>query len=214
MTTTKTTSLSLTAYAEAVATAAAVFGAPLEQADLAAIRLPVESGPLAAWAKIDTLRPGLDSAVRTVRELVDPAEAVSLLNAAFCRLFLGSGGPMSAPPYESAYVGSGRLYQAPAGEMALLLRRRGRIPAKDFPEAPDHLVIELALFGESLELAAVSANDDDIETAQVLLERLRGWVPDFAAACQTHDTSGFYAAAAGVLELLLNQSIPGTTHAA
>jgi TorA-specific chaperone len=204
----------MTAFAEAFATIAAVFGGPLEEADLAAIRLPVQSGALAPLARIDALRPGVEAAAATIRDLADPANAVSLLNSAFCRLFLGSGGPMSAPPYESAYRGSGRLYQEPAGEMALLLQRRGRRTSKDFPEAPDHLVIELALLGEALELAAASDNVEDAETAQVLLRRLRGWVPDFVAACQMHDTTDFYAAAAGVLELLLNQSIPGTTHAA
>jgi TorA-specific chaperone len=127
---------------------------------------------------------------------------------------MGSGGPTSAPPYESANLGSGRLYQVPAGEMALLLRRRGRRPAPDFPEAPDHLVIELALLAEALEFAATTGNVDDTETVNVLLTRLRGWVPDFVAACQTHDGTGFYAALAGVLELLLNLPVPGTTRAA
>ncbi|MDF3810317.1 MULTISPECIES: molecular chaperone TorD family protein [Rhodopseudomonas] len=211
MTTTQSASLPLTAYAEAIATVTALFGAPLEQSDLAALRLlPANSGPLAALAGIDALRPGVETAVKAVCDLPDIAQAESVLNTAFCRLFLGSGGPMSAPPYESAYQGSGRLYQEPAGEMALLLRRRGRGPAEDFPEAPDHLVIELSLLSEALELAAASGNVDDTEVANELLARLRRWVPDFAAACQMHDTTGFYAASAGVLERLLNLPILGT----
>jgi len=198
--------LPVPSFAEAFSTAAALFGAPLEQPDLAAIRLPVSAGALAPLAAIDALRPGVEAAAAAV-EALDPAAAVPLLNAAFCRLFLGSGGPMSAPPYESAYQGSGRLYQEPAGEMALLLQRRGRRTAADFPEAPDHLVVELALLSEALALAAASGNVDDTETAQLLLVRLRRWVPDFVAACRMHDATGFYGAIAGVLELLLNQPI-------
>ncbi|ABD87433.1 molecular chaperone TorD family protein [Rhodopseudomonas palustris] len=213
MTTLTSASLPVTAFAEAINTIAALFGAPLEQAVLAEIRLPVMAGALAPLARIDALRPGVETAAAVVRDL-DPAQAESLLNVAFCRLFLGSGGPMSAPPYESAYQGSGRLYQEPAGEMALLLQRRGRRTAEDFPEAPDHLVIELALLSEALEFAASSGNVDDGETVTMLLTRLRGWVPDFVAACQTHDSSGFYAAVAGVLDLLLNLPIPGIASAA
>ncbi|HEY0328016.1 MAG TPA: molecular chaperone TorD family protein [Rhodopseudomonas sp.] len=206
-------SLPVAAFAEAINTLAALFGAPLEQPVLAEVCLPVAVGALAPLARIAALRPGVETAAAAARGL-DPVRAESLLNAAFCRLFLGSGGPTSAPPYESAYQGSGRLFQEPAGEMALLLQRRGRRTAADFPEAPDHLVIELALLSEALEFAAASHNADDTETVNVLLTRLRGWVPDFVAACQTHDASGFYAAIAGVLELLLNLPFPGMARAA
>jgi len=213
MTLLTTEALPVRAFAEAINTVAALFGAPLEQPILAEIRLPVADGPLAPLAQIAALRPGIETAVAVASER-DAEHTETLFNVAFCRLFMGAGGPMSAPPYESAYQGSGRLYQEPAGEMALLLRRRGRTPADDFPEAPDHLVIELALLSEALEFAAASGNADDIETVNVLLARLRGWVPEFVAACQTHDTSGFYAAIAGVLELLLNLPIPAMARAA
>lgn len=199
-----------TPLAEAISTVAALFGAPLAKSDLIEILRSPDASALAPLARFDSVRPVIAPALAAINE-IDPDDAVSLLNRTFCRLFLGAGGPMSAPPYESAYQGSGRLYQEPAGEMTLLLQRRGRCIVEGFREPADHLVIELTLLSEALDLAATTGNAEDIETAQLLLVRLRRWVPDFTAACQTHDSIGFYAAIAMSLERLLNEVTPETT---
>ncbi|MGQ9369977.1 molecular chaperone TorD family protein [Azospirillum sp. ST 5-10] len=191
--------LAAAVMADAVAVLAALFGAPLDERDVAAVRRPVDRGALAPLAAVPVLRPGVEEAAAIVRRLGDTPVAVSRLNREFCRLFLGAGGRMTAAPYESAYRGSGRLYQEPAGEMAALLRRRDRRAADGFPEAPDHLVIELALLEDALRLPGA----EDTATAEALLARLRRWVPAFAAACRLHDGTGFYAEAAGVLAALL-----------
>lgn len=198
------------AFADAIRLFAALFGAPLDGRDIEAIRQPLEQGALAPFAQIDALRPGAGETAALVHAFGDTEAAVARLNRSYCLLFLGAGGPATAAPYESAYMGSGRLYQEPAGEMAALLQRRGRRPAEDFPEAPDHLVIELALLEETLGLAAAADDSDAMATAEALLARLRRWVPGFAASCRTHDTTGFYAGIAGLLDRLLNGSDPET----
>lgn len=196
--------------AEAVATAAALFGAPLDARDIEALRQPVPRGALAPIAATGGLEAEIEAAVAVLHGLGEAEAAVPALNRAFCLLFLGAGGPSAAAPYESAYQGNGRLYQEPAAEMAALLDRRGRRPAPDFPEAPDHLAIELALLEEALR--GVAAGDDPLAdaTAAALLTRLRRWVPAFAAACRAHDPSGFYAAAAVLLDRLLRHGFADT----
>lgn len=197
--------------AEAVATAAALFGAPLDARDIEALRQPVPRGALAPIAATGGLEAEIEAAVAVLHGLGEVEAAVPALNRAFCLLFLGAGGPSAAAPYESAYQGNGRLFQEPAAEMAALLDRRGRRPAPDFPEAPDHLAIELALLEEALR--GVADGDDPLAdaTAAALLTRLRRWVPAFAAACRANDPSGFYAAAAVLLDRLLRHGFTDTT---
>ncbi|WP_372399672.1 molecular chaperone TorD family protein [Azospirillum sp. HJ39] len=188
--------------AEAVATAAALFGAPLDARDIEALDRPLPQGALAPIAAAGGLEAETAAAIAALHALGDAGAAVPALNRAFCLLFLGAGGPRSAAPYESAYRGNGRLFQEPAAEMAALLDRLGRRPAPDFPEAPDHLVIELALLEETLRGAA-DGDPQAAATAGALLARLRRWVPAFAAACRANDPTGFYAAAAVLLDRLL-----------
>jgi len=207
---------SIKAVTEAFGLFAALFGAPLEKADIEAIRQPIDAGGLAALARIATFRSDVATLTAIVRGLGDAETALVQLNRAFCLLFLGAGGIHGAAPYESAYRCSGRLYQEPAGEMMVLLAQRGRQPAEGFPEAPDHLVIELALLEEALAPESGSPSDDDAATAKALIARLRHWVPDFAAACRAHDPTGFYAGAADLLVRLLGQDIDvrGSPHSA
>ncbi|OCW56366.1 molecular chaperone TorD family protein [Hoeflea olei] len=195
-------------YADAVATLSGLFGTPLELEDLEAMALPAENGPLGLLARIPLLQDDVAKLIAIARDFGSPKAGVIELNKAFCRLFLGAGGPMSAPPYESAYLGSGRLFQAPAGEMAKLLREQCLQPVEGFPEAPDHLVVELSLLEESLRLAGVSEDKADIATVRSLHERLKSWVPAFEKACGDFDRTGFYACAARLLGRLLNEPLP------
>ena len=117
------------------------------------------------------------------------------LAMAFTQLFDGIGGSRTVPPYESAYVdGSGRLFQAPAGELEKLLRQWSVSTATAFREPPDHLSIELAL------LARLIRDGTGYQQRAALFdEHLMVWAPIFADRCQEYDRTGFFAGAAEVL---------------
>ncbi|SKA31870.1 molecular chaperone TorD family protein [Consotaella salsifontis] len=200
-------SVSAPVYADAIRLCARLFGSPLELADVEAILRPEESGVLKPLIRIEGLSREVEAMAAALVALGPSQKAEIALNRAFCQLFMGLGGPKSAAPYESAYRGSGRLYQEPAGEMALLLRQQGMETTTDFPEAPDHLVVELALFDDALRLGAVSGDESDMATAEGLRERMEGWVPAFAQSCRDHDRTGFYASAASLLAALLARTV-------
>ncbi len=180
----------LPATTEICAAFADLFADPLQAGDIEALRADDALGrlaPLAGW-------PGCGEPWQRARAALAAAggteAAVSTLNAAFCRLFLGVGGPaQSAPPYQSAYVGTGRLFAEPETEMAAMLARHGLVVQDN--EAADHLAVEL------LALSALLAAGDP--EAAALHARIAGWLPDFAAACAAGDASGFYAALAALL---------------
>lgn len=195
-------------YADAVATLSGLFGTPLELEDLEAMTLPADQGPLAMLSRIPLLEDDVAELVAIARGFGTAKAGVTELNKAFCLLFLGAGGPMSAPPYESAYYGNGRLFQEPAGEMAKLLRQRSMQPIAEFPEAPDHLVIELSLLEETLRLAAVTEEQGDIDIVMSLHQRLQGWIPAFEKACTDFDKTGFYSGATRILNRLLKETVP------
>jgi TorA specific chaperone len=128
------------------------------------------------------------------------AAAVALkLAAAFTQLFDGVGGAKTVPPYESAHVcASGRLFQAPAGDMEKLLRQSDLSTNAAFREPPDHLSVELAL------LARLIRHGTSHQAQAALLDdHLLVWVPDFADRCRESDRTGFYAGAAQVLTAFL-----------
>lgn len=111
-------------------------------------------------------------------------------------LFAGLGGPATVSPYESAYSGDGRLFQAPVSEMADLLRRHGVHVSQAWSEAPDHLAVELTLIARLL----AGGHGDGADLAG----RLRRWLPAFAEQCAARDSSGFWSGAAQVLVALLS----------
>ena len=121
------------------------------------------------------------------------------LAAAFTELFDGVGGSKTVSLYESAHVSrSGRLFQAPSGDMERLLRQSDLSTDDAFREPPDHLSIELAL------LARLIRDDEDPQAQTALLDdHLLVWVPDFADRCRECDRTGFYAGAAQVLAAFL-----------
>jgi TorA-specific chaperone len=121
------------------------------------------------------------------------------LSVAFTQLFDGVGGCKTAALYESAHVcASGRLFQAPADDMARLLRQLDVSVDDGFREPPDHLSIELAL------LARLMRHDADTQAQAALLDgHLLVWVPMFADRCRECDRTGFYAGAAQLLMAFL-----------
>jgi len=179
--------------ADIFAAFADIFAAPLEAAGIAALR---DDGRLGGLAPLSD-QPLAQRALDVLAGFDDAAEATSELNAAFCCLFLGAGGPHgNAPPYESAYAGHGRLFGEPTAEMTKMLAAHGLGVAEGCCEPPDHLAIELAL------LAALLAGPGPAAAAAVR-DRLLGWVPGFAARCAEADTTGFYAALAALLHAFL-----------
>jgi TorA specific chaperone len=121
------------------------------------------------------------------------------LAAAFTQLFDGVGGSKMVSLYESAHVSvSGRLFQAPAGDMEKLLRQSDMSTDAAFREPPDHLSIELAL------LARLIRHGTGRQAQTELLDdHLLVWVPAFADRCRECDRTGFYAGAAQVLTAFL-----------
>ena len=201
-----TVGLPPSSFLDAVTVLTTIFGAPLERGDIEALRQPPEEGPFATLSSVPALAPSVDALLATIREFGDTAQTESRLNREFCLLFLGAGGPRSAPPYESYYNGSGRLFQEPAGEMAKLLNASGMQMANDFRDAPDHLVVELSLLEESI-LRLSDQHEAAIATARALHQRLQGWLPSFEADCRRNDGTGFYAAAAALLTALIQQPL-------
>jgi TorA-specific chaperone len=133
------------------------------------------------------------------------------LSAAFTRLFDGVGGHRTVSLYESAHVSaSGRLFQAPASDIGLLLRQANMSTNSMLREPPDHLSIELALLARLI-------RQDSAQQAQITLldDHLLAWVPIFADRCCAADSTGFYAGAARTLTgFLLAQRValePGRT---
>jgi TorA-specific chaperone len=121
------------------------------------------------------------------------------LAVAFTQLFDGIGGSKTVSLYESAYVSvSGRLFQAPSGDIEKLLRQSDVSTDLAFREPSDHLSIELAL------LAWLIRHDAERQAQAALLDdHLLVWVPDFADRCREHDWTGFYAGTAQVLTAFL-----------
>ncbi|WP_109109760.1 molecular chaperone TorD family protein [Azospirillum sp. TSO35-2] len=181
---------------------AGFFGAPLEAEDVRALRRHGGFGPLGALAADPLYAADLRRAREAVLAPASEEETVSRLNSGYCQLFLGIGGAAGAPPFESAYRGTGRLYQEAVDSMAELLATCGLRPADGFAEPPDHLAIELSLLAQFIQSGA-DAPDLGDGPAAALRRRLAEWVPAFARGCARYDRSGFYAPLAAVLTTLL-----------
>ena len=192
-------------FLDALGVLSTIFGAPLESEDIAALQAPADQGPFAALVSVPDLAPKVEALVEVIRGLGEGAPALSRLNREFCLLFLGAGGPRSAPPYESFYKGNGRLFQEPAGEMAKMLQANGMQMTNEFRDAPDHLVVELSLLEESIR--RFPEQRQTATAALALHDRLQGWLPAFEADCQRNDGTGFYAAAATLLVALIQHPL-------
>jgi TorA-specific chaperone len=175
---------------------AGVFINPPSDRDIAAYR----RGPAAAWLAMlagdEILLPGVALMQMALGGDCSDRDLAAHLGAAHARLFSGLGGPSTVAPYESAHSGSRRLYQAPASDMAALLRRHDVHVSAAWAEAPDHLSVELALLARLL----ATGHPDSAP----LLRRLDGWVPQFAADCAVIDRTGYFAGAARALAAMIH----------
>jgi len=173
----------------------AVFAAPPDRDSVASYR----RGPAAAWLDGVASLPGCGEAVARMQSAIevdaDDALVVARVGAAHGMLFEGIGGPKTVSPYESVYRDGGRLFGAPAAEMEAILAAHDLSVAASAHEAPDHLAVELAVAAHLL----AKAEPD----AEAIVERLRGWVPAFAADCAAADSNGFWAGAAAVLTAIV-----------
>ncbi|MCG8508375.1 MAG: molecular chaperone TorD family protein [Rhodospirillales bacterium] len=145
--------------------------------------------PAAAWAT----EPGLQPVFEQIRAMADDPEAASKdLAGVFAYLFLGAGGPYSAPPYESVYVGErGRVCREPVAAMERQLANMDLHVLQEFPEPADHVAVELAIAAALVEAVAPPA-----QLTEFLENRLNRWLGDFAATCARYDRHGFYATTA------------------
>jgi TorA-specific chaperone len=174
---------------------AGLFAAAPSPEALAATRHGPLADALALLALDDDLAPGLARLRAAAATDEDPASVTARFGIAFGRLFLGIGGPDTVAPYESAHTGTGRLFQAPVGEMERLLAAHDLAVAVDLREPADHLSIELAL------MARLAAADHPDRTA--FAARLAAWVPRFCRLCIAHDPTGYFGGAAEVLAALV-----------
>ncbi|MDP3958497.1 MAG: molecular chaperone TorD family protein [Pseudorhodobacter sp.] len=166
-------------------------------------------GKLADWIAVLSGPAGFGPQTAQITRVLDSAlddrALAARLGAGHARLFAGAGGPATVSPYESAYFGNGRLFQAPAAEMAALLSAHDLSVDPAMREPADYLPIELAL------IAHFIASADSAEHA--VRERLSGWIPKFCAKCADRDDLGFWAGAAQVLAAILEsdpaRSLPG-----
>lgn len=182
---------------------AGYLGAPLDHDDVAALRRTRSFGPLANLADDPRVAADIARALHAALAPPSDAEAEALLNRSFGLLFLGIGAEGGAPPFESAYRATGRLFQEPAAEMTELLSARGLMPQLGFVEAPDHIAIELSLLEQLMRLEATIVGAGERLAIEAMRARLLSWVPSFAAACAANDPSAFYGALAAVLVTLL-----------
>ena len=193
---------------------ARLFGAPLEQADIAALFENGRFDALQALAGDPRHAVDLRSAIAAVKSAGDPAAATSRLNSIFCRLFLGLGPTPATLPIESAHRAGGRLFQEPAEIMSKMLATHGLCLTEGFAEPPDHLAVELSLLEQFIRLEASLVDIDKRVAISALHGRLVEWTPEFAEAVAEHDPSGFYAALAHILVRLLDDAVLDFVYAA
>ncbi|WP_413207424.1 molecular chaperone [Rhodospirillum sp. A1_3_36] len=119
------------------------------------------------------------------------------LSERYTALFEGVFGPRSISLCESAYRGSGRLFQAPTTEMEAVLRQLDMGTVEGCPEPADHLSIQLAALAEAIR------RDDGTMIATLRL-RLLSWLPKVGLLLEDLDPRGFYAAAASLAVAFLS----------
>ena len=200
--------------ADCFAELARLFGAPLEQEEVAGLLAHGRLDALQALATDPRHALDLRGAIAALRAAGDAAAATSRLNSTFCRLFLGLGPDPSTLPIESAHRGEGRLFQEPAAAMAELLAAHDLCPAEGFVEPPDHLSVELSLLEQLIRLEASLVDVDEGAAIATLGHRLADWTPGFAEALAGRDPTGFYAALARILVRLLEDTAPAFADAA
>ena len=173
---------------------AGLFSAPLSPASVSSYRVGLGADLLATLAD----EPGCSAGVRTMQTALADGAADTVMQRlahAFTLLFDGVGGPETVPPYESAHVSAtGRLFQAPVGQIDRLLAVWDVSVGGGSCEPSDHLSIELALLALMMRRPGSQP-----EQAVLLDDHLLAWVPAFAGRCSAIGACGFYAGAAQAL---------------
>lgn len=123
-------------------------------------------------------------------------EAADGLNRLYVRLFEGGLGRDGIGLYESAYTGSGRLFQEPVAQMQSVLRLLNMSVQPSYKEPADHLSIQLAALA-----AALTAGETAVATA--LTDRILHWTAPMAADLALRDSNGFYSATLSLLTAFL-----------
>lgn len=158
---------------------------------IARLRRGPEAELIGRLAHDPHLAPSLSALAAVLDDEDDDQTLAMRASIAWGRLFLGLGGPETVAPYESAFLGSGRLFQAPTSDMERLLAAHDLAVAVEIREPADHLGIELAL------MARLVATDHP--DRRPLARRLAAWVPRFRDALAARDATRFHAAVADVL---------------
>jgi TorA maturation chaperone TorD len=127
------------------------------------------------------------------------------LSVDYSRLFGGiSQGYGLPPPYESVWVGEGRVMGKSTVDVMKMYSKAGLELAADIKEPPDHVGIELGYLSYLCKREADAWKNHDIRgaisclrmEAQFLHEHLARWVPHLCQEIVERDRTGFYRAVA------------------
>jgi TorA maturation chaperone TorD len=127
-------------------------------------------------------------------------DVFSLLAADYAALFLGAGGPPSAPPFQSGYRGENRVFGTAAAEMRQCLHEL-KLCACEERGPEDHIAIELTV------MATLIDQGDTRRQLEFLEYRLLNWVPQFVERVRAQARQAFYPAVASALEAFLHADI-------
>jgi TorA maturation chaperone TorD len=123
----------------------------------------------------------------------------------------GSQRSVPAPPYESAYTGTGLLMGEPVSQVLAAYRQAGLAIRDDYDALPDHVAAELEFVAYLIRQEAEAARRSVAETAvwqarqgEFLAGHLLCWGPAFLASVQAHARRAFYARVAGLTGALLD----------
>ncbi len=152
--------------------------------------------------------------VSRMRKEIENDQNFKALKVDFARLFVGPY-KLLAAPYGSVYLDAGRTIMGDSTlDVKSRYREAGLDTAKNFKEAPDHIVAELE-FMYYLILKEVEAfSNSDIETAidfiqkqrSFLEDHLMSWVPEFAGNIIEHAETLFYQNLAKATETFLKEN--------
>ncbi len=134
------------------------------------------------------------------------------LASAYSYLFLGAGGPRSAPPYESVYT-SGSFFQNATRQNQDILERHELGIRPDVHEPADHIAVQLEMIAhlandqEILAAAGKCVDEEKAEQKEFIETHLLNWVPAFCQDCTDRDSGGFYAGVAQIAVAMLKEDL-------
>lgn len=152
---------------------------------------------LSLFAETPQFRKDIHEIIALTENWKDLEKAEMMLAVEYSRLFL-IGGPEQVPAHESVYTSKrARICQQATTDMENMLRRFG-MSAAGFPEPADHIGIELE-FLASLTAAGTENGEAEQARRELLSRHLLVWAPEFCRLCALRDRTGFYSAAARIL---------------